>query len=246
MISLQKISKSYSGKQVVDSFSLEISKGKSVSLIGPSGCGKSTLIRIIMGLIEAESGSVFISGDKILPENILSVRRGIGYVIQKGGLFPHLTAKENCELTAKYLNWESDKIDRRIKELASLTKIDLSILDRLPKQLSGGQQQRVSLMRALMLDPEILLLDEPLGSIDPLVRYELQADLKEIFTSLHKTVLLVTHNLGEAAYLGDEIILMNEGKRIQKGVISELVKNPVNEFVKQFVTAQRSHLESVV
>lgn len=245
MISLQNISKSYSGKRVLNDVSLEIEKGATLALIGPSGCGKSTLIRIIMGLIEADQGRIEIFGNTLSVNNTVSIRRKIGYVIQKGGLFPHLTARENCKLAAGYLKWEPNKIDERIEELASLTKIDNGMLDRLPKQLSGGQQQRISLIRALMLDPDILLLDEPLGSIDPLVRYELQNDLKEIFGNLNKTVLLVTHDLGEAAYLGDQIVLMNRGEIVQQGTIRELNENPANEFVSRFIQAQRSPLGNV-
>ncbi len=244
MISLQHISKSYSGKRVLNEVSIEIEKGATLSLIGPSGCGKSTLIRIIMGLIEAEQGRIEISGNTLSADNTLSIRRKIGYVIQKGGLFPHLTGRENCKLAAEYLKWDQDKIEHRITELTSLTKIDSGMLDRFPKQLSGGQQQRISLIRALMLDPEILLLDEPLGSIDPLVRYELQNDLKEIFKNLNKTVLLVTHDLGEAAFLGDRIVLMNEGEIVQQGTIQNLSENPANEFVTRFIQAQRNPLEN--
>lgn len=243
MIALQNISKTYSSKRVLTGFNLDIEKGKTVSLIGPSGCGKSTLIRIIMGLIQQDEGTVEIDKELVSTQNILSIRRKIGYVIQNGGLFPHLTAKENCELAAKYLNWAPVKIKKRISELVSLTNINPTILNRLPTQLSGGQQQRVSLIRALMLDPDILLFDEPLGSIDPLIRYDLQSDLKQIFKSLNKTVILVTHDLGEAAYLGDEIVLINEGEIIQKGSIKEFIRNPKSEFVTRFVSAQRSPLE---
>jgi len=242
MISLQNINKSYNGKGVLHGVSLKIPKAKTVSLIGPSGCGKSTLLRIAMGLIRQDSGTVQIDGSELTPQNMLETRRKMGYVIQKGGLFPHLTARENCTLVAQYLKWDSERIEIRIKELASLVKIEISELDRLPNNLSGGQQQRISLIRALMLDPEIIVLDEPLGSIDPLVRYELQADLKSIFISLKKTVLLVTHDLGEAAYLGDEIVLMKEGSIVQHGSIQEIVKQPANSFVERFVNAQRSPL----
>lgn len=245
MISIQSITKSYGSKEVVRDFSLTIPKGEAVSLIGPSGCGKSTLLRITMGLVSQDNGSIHISGDELSRSNLLDLRRKMGYVIQKGGLFPHLTIKENCVLVARYLEWNDSEINGRLEELATLTKIDLNMLNRLPGQLSGGQQQRVSLIRALMLDPEILLLDEPLGSIDPLVRYELQTDLKEIFTLLNKTVLLVTHDLGEAAYLGNTIVLMKEGEIVQKGSIQEIVKNPKNDFVEQFVMAQRSPLEGL-
>lgn len=244
MILARKISKTYDQK-VLDDVSLSIEKGKTVSLIGPSGCGKSTLIRIIMGLIEANSGEIQIDGETMNHKNALALRRKMGYVIQSGGLFPHLTARENLTLVTNYLGWKAQKEDERIDELSKLTNIKESMLDRKPENLSGGQAQRISLMRALMLDPPILLMDEPLGSIDPLVRYELQNDLRSIFRELKKSVLLVTHDLGEAAFLGDEIALMHSGKIIQKGTIQEIVDQPATDFVKEFVQAQRSPLEEL-
>lgn len=244
MIQAHNIYKSYDQK-ILDNVSLSIVKGKTVSLIGPSGCGKSTLLRIIMGLIQADSGEVLIDGESMTDKNALTLRRKMGYVIQSGGLFPHLTARENLTLVTDYLGWKTEKEDQRIHELSKLTNINESILDRKPENLSGGQAQRISLMRALMLDPPILLMDEPLGSIDPLVRYELQNDLRSIFRELKKSVLLVTHDLGEAAFLGDEIALMHSGQIIQKGTIKEIVDQPSNAFVKQFVQAQRSPLEEL-
>ncbi|MEP1305210.1 MAG: ATP-binding cassette domain-containing protein [Balneola sp.] len=243
MISVKNIEKSYSSKKVLKGIDLDISKGKTVALIGPSGCGKSTLLRIIMGLIEADTGTVSIAGEILSDKNVLQLRHKMGYVIQKGGLFPHLTARENTTLTAEYLGWESSKIEKRLSELAELVQIDKKLLDRKPDDISGGQAQRISLIRALMLDPEIILLDEPLGSIDPLVRHELQTDLKKIFQQLQKTVFLVTHDLGEAAFLGSEIVLMKDGEIIQQGDIRSIMNNPANEFVEQFITAQRSPLE---
>ncbi|MEQ9265106.1 MAG: ABC transporter ATP-binding protein [Balneolaceae bacterium] len=245
MVSIQSLTKSYDSKKVVNDFSLSIQKGKAVSLIGPSGCGKSTLLRMVMGLIPKDSGSVHISGEELTTTNVLELRRKMGYVIQKGGLFPHLSVRQNCSLVTGYLGWDEAKTNTRIEEMAALTKINPTMLNRLPGELSGGQQQRIGLIRALMLDPEILLLDEPLGSIDPLVRYELQTDLREIFTALNKTVLLVTHDLGEAAYLGDSIVLMKEGRIEQEGSIQEILKKPANEFVEQFITAQRSPLSEI-
>lgn len=245
MISLQNITKIYNGKTVLHGVSLEVPKAKTVSLIGPSGCGKSTLLRIAMGLIQQDGGTVSIDGTIMRKENMLQTRRKMGYVIQKGGLFPHLTARQNCTLVTNFLNWDANRIEERIEELASLAKIEVSQLDRKPNELSGGQQQRISLIRALMLDPEIVVLDEPLGSIDPLVRYELQTDLKAIFSKLNKTVLLVTHDLGEAAFLGDEIILMKDGNIEQKGSIIQILKEPANAFVERFVNAQRSPLSEL-
>lgn len=242
MISIKNVTKSFGAKTVLENISLEIPKGKSFTLIGPSGCGKSTLLRIVMGLINADAGSVTINDEEISRDNILKIRQNIGYVIQKGGLFPHLSAHKNVALAAEFVGWSESKIKHRISELAELVSIDEELLSRKPDQLSGGQAQRISLIRALMLDPDFILMDEPLGSIDPLVRYDLQTDLKQIFQSLHKTVLLVTHDLGEAAFLGDEIVLMKDGKIIQQDSIQQIMKNPKTLFVEQFVKAQRSPL----
>lgn len=244
MIRTRHITKTYDQK-VLDDVSLSVEKGQTVSLIGPSGCGKSTLLRIIMGLIHADSGQVQIVGESMTDKNALTLRRKMGYVIQKGGLFPHLTARDNLTLVTNYLGWDRKKEQERIHKLSELTNISESMLDRKPDNLSGGQAQRISLMRALMLDPPVLLMDEPLGSIDPLVRYELQNDLRSIFRKLKKSVLLVTHDLGEAAFLGDKIALMQSGRIIQKGTIKEIINQPANHFVKQFVQAQRSPLEEL-
>ena len=198
-----------------------------------------------MGLIEPNEGKIEIEGKLLADNNILEIRQKMGYVIQKGGLFPHLTARENTTLVAEYLNWSEEKIEARLTELCELVRIDPILLKQKPNNLSGGQAQRISLIRALMLDPDIILLDEPLGSIDPLVRHELQTDLKQIFQQLNKTVLMVTHDLGEAAYLGDEIVLMKDGEIIQQGSIHQILNNPASEFVQKFVTAQRSTLENL-
>lgn len=245
MISIRNIRKSFSDKQILKGINLEMPTGKTIVLIGPSGCGKSTLLRIVMGLISQDSGEVEIQGNVVSSKNILLLRQKMGYVIQRGGLFPHLSAHDNCTLVTNYLGWKEDKIEARLNELCELVRIDHSLLEQKPNQLSGGQAQRISLIRALMLDPDIILLDEPLGSIDPLVRHELQTDLKQIFQKLHKTVLMVTHDLGEATFLGDEIVLMKEGEIVQQGSIQEIIKNPASAFVEKFVTAQRSPLEAI-
>ncbi len=244
-IHLEKISKSYGSVNALNNISLNIEHGKTTVLIGPSGCGKSSLIRIVIGLIEKDNGKIIIDDEELNEENILFFRRKMGYVIQDGGLFPHLTAGKNASLLAEYLGWGKNKIAERIKFLSELTKFPEEGLKRFPAELSGGQQQRVSLMRALMLDPEILLMDEPLGALDPLIRYDLQNDLKEIFSTLNKTVLLVTHDLNEAAFFGDKIVLMKDGSIIQSGKIKEFVENPENEFVTKFIKAQRSSPELI-
>ena len=245
MIAIQNVSKLYGQTTVLAGISLTVPAGTTLSLIGPSGCGKSTLLRIVMGLITADEGQVAIDSEVMTPQNRLALRQRMGYVIQSGGLFPHLTAHDNLTLVTRYLGWHVDQENQRIGELCDLTGIDETLLARRPGKLSGGQAQRVSLMRALMLDPPVLLMDEPLGAIDPLVRYELQNDLRSIFRKLSKTVLLVTHDLGEAAFLGDRIALMQEGQVIQDGPVRELLHNPATAFVEQFVTAQRSPLQDL-
>jgi osmoprotectant transport system ATP-binding protein len=239
-IKVKNISKSYNGEKALENFNAEFEKGNTSVLIGPSGCGKSTLIRIITGLTNPDEGTVEFDGTTLTQQNISDIRRKIGYVIQDGGLFPHLTAKDNITLMAKYTGTDEKIITERISELTSLTKFPKDKLSNYPAELSGGQKQRVSLMRALMLNPEFLLLDEPLGALDPLIRYELQTDLKEIFNKLHKTVLLVTHDLNEAVFFGDKIILMKEGSLIQKGTITDFINDPAEPFVTKFIKSQRS------
>ena len=239
-IKLLQIYKNYGNVKVLSNISLNIDEGKTTVLIGSSGSGKSTLIRIIIGLVKKDSGEVIINNREISSINLLELRKQMGYVIQDGGLFPHLTAKKNVSLIAEYIGWEKEKINNRVNELSVLTKFPLEGLSRYPAELSGGQKQRVSLMRALMLDPQVLLLDEPLGALDPLIRYDLQEDLKRIFRELNKTVLLVTHDLSEAGFFGDKIVLLMDGKIIQIGSIQDLIKRPKNEFVTKFITAQRT------
>ncbi|UCH46108.1 MAG: ATP-binding cassette domain-containing protein [Nitrospiraceae bacterium] len=245
MIELNNVTKTFGQTQALQSVTLTCSGGKTTVLIGPSGCGKSTLLRLIIGLTEQDSGTVTFDGVPVAPNNVFSLRRKMGYVIQEGGLFPHLTARRNITVMAGYLKWNADRIEERLDELLELTQFPHDGLDRFPLQLSGGQQQRVSLMRALMLDPSVLLLDEPLGALDPMIRADLQEELKEIFQALKKTVILVTHDIGEACYFGDEVVLLREGTIIQKGTPEDLVFAPVDPFVTHFINAQRSPLENV-
>jgi len=195
---------------------------------------------VMIALVGPDHGSVRFDSQGVDSANALSIRRGMGYVIQDGGLFPHLTARGNLRLQPRTFGWSDDRISERIAELVELTRFPASGLDRFPVQLSGGQRQRVSLMRALMLDPRALLLDEPLGALDPMIRSDLQSDLKAIFAKLGKTVVLVTHDLAEAAYLGHRIVLMHEGRIVQEGTYDELLSSPVSPFVTRFVGAQRS------
>ena len=246
MIRLLDVSKSYSQKKVLQATDLQVPEGQRHVLIGPSGCGKSTLLRLMMGLILPDTGQIEIAGERLTPANVRRVRHTTGYVIQDGGLFPHLTAAENVTLLSRHLGWPSDRARKRLKELAELVHFPPDGLDRYPLQLSGGQRQRVGLMRALMLDPPVLLMDEPLGALDPLIRARLQADLREIFGRLGKTVVIVTHDMGEAAYLGDRISLMREGRIVQTGTVHELLHSPSESYVTEFISAQRRNWDEEV
>jgi osmoprotectant transport system ATP-binding protein len=239
LVQLIHVSKTFGDAPAVHAVDLSVERGKTTVLIGPSGCGKSTLLRLIIGLLEPDSGAIQFDGTKLSADGVDIVRRRIGYVIQEGGLFPHLTARGNVLLVARHLNRNENESFSRLGELCALTRFPENLLDRYPLELSGGQRQRVSLMRALMLLPELLLLDEPLGALDPLVRAALQKDLKEIFARLNQTALLVTHDLAEAAYLGDQIVLMNEGRIVQQGSIADLRERPASSFVSDFINAQR-------
>ena len=245
MFEVTGVSKAFGDLQALCEVDLRVHAEQTTVLIGPSGCGKSTLIRLMVGLIWPDEGTVTYEGQVLTPANVLSLRQKMGYVIQEGGLFPHLTARKNVALMANYLGWAEDRIDSRIEALVTLTHFPADGLERFPGELSGGQQQRVGLMRALMLDPDVLLLDEPLGALDPMIRADLQSDLRSIFQTLGKTVVMVTHDMGEAGFFGDQIVLMREGEIVQIGSLKNLMQNPAHEFVTQFIHAQRSPLESM-
>ncbi|MDP8999011.1 MAG: ATP-binding cassette domain-containing protein [Myxococcota bacterium] len=240
MIALDGIAKRYGEKLVLTPTTLTVRARTSLALVGPSGCGKSTVLRLVLGLLTPDAGRVVVGGIAVTPDTAIAVRRRSGYVIQEGGLFPHLCAKDNVTLLARRLGWTSDRVGPRLNELASLVRLDAGVLRRYPGELSGGQRQRVGIMRALMLDPPLLLLDEPMGALDPIVRSRLQKDLKRIFSELGKTVLLVTHSLDEAAYLGDEVALMRDGRVIQRGAMRELTDAPAEPFVREFIEAQQT------
>lgn len=240
MIEMKGVSKRFGAEDALLPTDLVMESGKITALIGPSGCGKSTMLRLIIGLLEPSSGTIEVDHIPVSPGTIQSIRRKVGYVIQDGGLFPHLTARQNVLLMPGHLKTPPADSARRINELSELTRFPASGLDRYPVELSGGQRQRVSLMRALILDPSVLLLDEPLGALDPLVRSGLQTELKEIFIRLKKTVVLVTHDMAEAGYLGDSIVLLQAGKIVQNGTLDDLRERPASAFVSEFMSAQRS------
>ncbi len=240
MIELRGVSKRYGNHVALQPTDLQIEPGKTTALIGPSGCGKSTLLRLMIGLIAPSSGTVQFEGVPVTPEEVVSLRRRMGYVIQDGGLFPHLTAAQNVLLMARHLNRPEAQNLQRLSELCELTRFPQDGLKRYPVELSGGQRQRVSLMRALMLDPDVLLLDEPMAALDPMVRAGLQSDLKAIFARLQQTVVLVTHDMAEAGFLAEKIVLLSEGHIVQQGSLQDLRDRPATPFVSEFLTAQRS------
>ncbi len=246
MLKLSRITKSYAGVIVLRDIDLSIPRGRVMVVIGASGSGKSTLIRMANGLILPDRGTVEFMGEQVTAATALALRRRMGYLIQEGGLFPHLTAHDNVALMPSRLGWSLDRIDTRLFELLDLVRLPKAALARYPSQLSGGERQRVALIRALMLDPELLLLDEPLGALDPLIRYELQADLKALFASLGKTVLMVTHDLGEAGFFADEIVLLHQGAIAQQGPMAALLEAPASPYVARFVRAQRGLAGSLV
>ena len=226
VLALAGASKRFGQRQALAPTDLAIAEAETVVLIGPSGCGKTTVLRLLLGLVRPDAGEVRfrdVAIDRAPPARLRAVRQRMGYVVQEGGLFPHLTAAGNVALMARHLGWPPARIAARIDELAALTRLPGEALSRYPGELSGGQRQRVGLMRALMLDPEALLLDEPLGALDPLVRAELQEDLLAVFRQLRKSVVLVTHDLAEAAFFADRLVLMRDGRIVQQGRARELV-----------------------
>ena len=240
MIALENVSKAYGAKAILAPTSLVPAPGRTTVLLGPSGCGKSTLLRLMVGLIAPDSGRVLFDGREVTLANVDEIRHRIGYVIQEGGLFPHRDAVGNITLLARYLGRDRAWMEGRVSELGSLVRIPRELLQRYPRELSGGERQRVALMRALMLDPQVLLLDEPLAALDAITRRELQSELREVFARLAKTVVLVTHDLHEAAWFGDEIVLMRAGRIVQRGRLEDLLAHPADPFVTEFVHAQRA------
>jgi len=243
MIRLENVVKTLRPPFVLGPVSHEFARGTTTVLIGPSGGGKSTLLRLVAGLIPADSGSVSVGGIVLQAANAEALRLKMGYVIQDGGLFPHLSVQANVALAARYLRKPDAEINRRIAELCELVALPPGLLARYPWELSGGQRQRVALMRALMLDPEVLLLDEPLGALDPVTRSGLQQELKTIFARLGKTVVMVTHDMGEAAYFAGGLMLLREGRVLQQGTLDDMLHRPSDPYVAEFISAQRAPLE---
>ena len=240
MLALQNITKTFEGKLVLTDVNLTVPKGATHALIGSSGSGKTTLLRITLGLIPFDKGYVKINDQALSSFSPIQWADRIGYVPQDGGLFPHMSAFENVSLIAKLRGWNKRKINARVEELRKLVDLEPVILGQYPFEMSGGQQQRVAIMRAAMMEPDVMLLDEPMAALDPLIRRTLQQELKSIFQRLGKTVLLVTHDLGEAVFLAEQMTLLHEGKIVQSGTYRDLLLRPADPFVTAFINAQRT------
>jgi osmoprotectant transport system ATP-binding protein len=240
MLELQNIYKTYEDRAVLSDVNLTVPTGVTHALIGSSGSGKTTLLRITLGLIRFDKGYVKINGQALLSFTQTEWADRIGYVPQDGGLFPHLTARNNVALIAKLRGWHKSRIDGRVEELRKVVGLDAEILGRFPSEMSGGQKQRVAIMRAAMMDPAVMLLDEPMAALDPLIRSSLQQELKSIFQRLGKTVMIVTHDLGEAVYLAEKISVLHDGRLVQTGSYGDLLLRPASAFVTQFINAQRT------
>ncbi len=245
MFDLRNVSKAFGGAPVLDQIALTIPSGQTTVLLGPSGCGKSTLLRVMLGLVYPDAGEAHVAGERISRETVHVLRHRMGYVVQDGGLFPHLTCLQNVTLMARHRGWQRERIVARIEELTRLAQLSPETLGRYPAETSGGQRQRVGLMRALMMDPEMLLLDEPLGALDPITRADLQKDLRSAFQALKKTVVLVTHDLAEAAYFADLVVLLDKGQIVQQGRLRDMVRQPASPFVTEFVESQRGPWEAL-
>ena len=238
MIVLRDVTKAFDARVAVDHVSLVVEPGATGILLGSTGSGKSTVLRLILGLLRPDSGEIAVDGIRVTAETRDDVLRRIGYVVQDGALYPHLTARRNVTLPARADGWGEARTVERLDVLVEVVGLERNLLELYPAQLSGGQRQRVGLMRALMLDPPVLLLDEPLGALDPISRAELQGQLTRIFRELRKTVVLVTHDVREAFVLGSTITLLNRGRVVQQGTFADLARRPAEPFVAEFLSAQ--------
>lgn len=236
-IRLDRVTVSFDAAEVLKDVSLSLEAGKTHVLLGPSGCGKSTVLRLVLGLIRPSAGEVSLGTHSVASIPRPRLAEMIGYVVQAGGLFPHLSARQNVELAAQALG---RALTTPVEALFSQVGLEVTLMGRLPSELSGGQRQRVALARALALDAPMLLLDEPLGAVDPLLRAELQEELGALFTRTSKTVLFVTHDLAEAAFFADTITLLNEGRVEQHGPVGEFLSNPATPYVSRFLASQRT------
>jgi osmoprotectant transport system ATP-binding protein len=243
MIKVENLSKTYSGIAAVSDINFEVAEGETLVLLGTSGCGKTTTLRMINRLISPDQGTVFINGKDVQSVNPEILRRGIGYVLQNHGLFPHYTILENVALVPNLLKWKRQEISKRADELFYKLNLEPSLRQKYPSELSGGQQQRVGLARALMVNPPVLLMDEPFGALDNLTRIHIRKEFTVLDELLKKTIVMVTHDVQEAFEMADRVCLMDKGRIMQIGTPEDLLFKPANDFVSSFFNEQRLQLE---
>lgn len=240
MLKFNHVTKIYEGgTKAVNDLDLHIKKGEFVVFIGPSGCGKTTTMKMVNRLHDVTEGKIYVEGEDIYDKDVVELRRSIGYVIQQIGLFPHMTIAENIALVPKLLGWPTDKRFERAEELLQLVQMGPEYLNRYPDELSGGQQQRIGVLRALAADPPLILMDEPFGALDPITKDSLQDEFKQLQQDLGKTIVFVTHDMDEAIKLADRIVIMRAGEIVQVDTPDEILRNPANEFVQEFIGKHR-------
>ena len=243
MIKVEHLSKHFGKVKAVDGISFDVNEHENLVLLGTSGCGKTTTLKMLNRLIEPTHGKIFINSKNILDEQPEILRRGIGYVLQNNGLFPHYTVGENISIVPQLLKWDKKQTEHRVSELLEKLHLSKDYLNVYPNELSGGQQQRVGLARALVADPPVLLMDEPFGALDNVTKAKIHAEFKALDELKKKTIIMVTHDVQEAFELGDRICLMDKGKIVQQGTPAELLFKPKNKFVEDFLKEQRLQLE---
>ncbi|MBP2078328.1 betaine/proline/choline family ABC transporter ATP-binding protein [Oceanobacillus polygoni] len=240
MLEFHDVTKRYgNGKPAVNNLNLTIEKGEFVCFIGPSGCGKTTTMKMVNRLIDITEGAILVDGKNIMKQDPVELRRSIGYVIQQIGLMPHMTIRENIVLVGTLLKWTKEKKDERARELIKLVNLPEEYLEKYPHELSGGQQQRIGVLRALAVNPPLILMDEPFGALDPITRDALQEEFKKLQRELNKTIVFVTHDMDEALKLADRIVIMKDGEIVQVDTPEEILRNPANEFVEEFLGKDR-------
>ncbi len=235
IITFTNVSKRYGDTVVLSEIELEIPNEQTTVIVGQSGSGKTTLLRMVNGLIKPDSGRLEVFGDLVPEENIENFRRKIGYAVQGAGLFPHVSVKENIVLIARLVGWSIEDIDERFEMLMRQMELPLDLSDRIPNELSGGQQQRVGLCRALMLKPKLLLLDEPFSAVDPLTRLELYEVVEKLISNEAVSIVMVSHDLGEAKRLGDRMVVLQNGIILQNDLISNVIGNPATPYVERLI-----------
>jgi len=240
MVEFKNITKVFKNKTIIQNINFTVNKGEFVVLIGPSGCGKTTTLKMINKLIPSTSGNIFVNGKDIINEDVINLRRNMGYVIQQTGLFPHMTVGENIGLIPKLEKWEESRIHERIIELLKMVGMEPEqYIERYPCELSGGQQQRIGVARAFATNPEIILMDEPFSALDPITRSQLQDELFNLQQEFKKTIIFVTHDMDEAIKLADRICIMKDGHILQFDTPENILKNPANKFVEEFIGKNR-------